>query len=144
VLLLYVVLAGGVMVFMMSRSSKKQRAQQAMTQSALVIGSEVRTIGGLVGHTVEVTDEHVVIETTPGVRLKFVKSAIAGVTAPADPDEPAEDFEADPDADGESSEDTPQAVLAVADGGSAGDAEIEDAERDEAAAKAGTEVPATS
>jgi preprotein translocase subunit YajC len=83
-LLLYIVVIGAVFIFMTSRGNKKRQAQAAQMQSALVVGAEVRTIGGMVGEVVEVTDEHVMIETTPGVRLKFVKSAIAGVVAPAE------------------------------------------------------------
>ncbi|HEU5333503.1 MAG TPA: preprotein translocase subunit YajC [Actinocrinis sp.] len=83
-LLLYIVVIGGVFIFMTSRGNKKRQAQASQMQSALVVGAEVRTIGGMVGEVVEVTDEHVLIETTPGVRLKFVKSAVAGVVAPSE------------------------------------------------------------
>ena len=83
-LLLYIVVIGGVFVFMTSRGNKKRQAQSAQMQSALVVGAEVRTIGGLVGEVIEVTDEHVLVETTPGVRLKFVKSAVAGIVPPAE------------------------------------------------------------
>ena len=83
-LLIYIVVIGAVFVFMTSRGNKKRQAQASQMQSALVVGAEVRTIGGLVGEVIEVTDEHVVVETTPGVRLKFVKSAIAGVVSPAE------------------------------------------------------------
>lgn len=94
-LLIYIVVIGGVFIFMTSRSNKKRQAQASQLQNALTLGAEVRTIGGLVGEVVEVTDEHVVIETTPGVRLKFVKSAIAGVIPPAEPEaeEPEESEE---------------------------------------------------
>jgi preprotein translocase subunit YajC len=94
-LLIYIVVIGGVFIFMTSRGNKKRQAQAAQLQSALTLGAEVRTIGGLVGEVVEVTDEHVVVETTPGVRLKFVKSAIAGVVPPAEPEaeEPEESEE---------------------------------------------------
>ena len=98
-LLIYVVVIGAVFIFMTSRGNKKRQAQAAQLQSALSVGAEVRTIGGMVGEVVEVTDEHVVIETTPDVRLKFVKSAVAGVIPPAEPEaeelaegeEPADD-----------------------------------------------------
>jgi preprotein translocase subunit YajC len=86
-LLIYIVVIGGVFIFMTSRGNKKRQAQASQLQTALVLGAEVRTIGGLVGEVVEVTDEHVVVETTPGVRLKFVKSAVAGVIPPAEPEE---------------------------------------------------------
>lgn len=81
-ILIYVVVFGALMMFMTTRGRKKQAAQSQMMQSALVIGAEVRTIGGLVGTVVDLTDEYVVVETTPGVKLKFTKQAIAGVIAP--------------------------------------------------------------
>ncbi|HEU5356760.1 MAG TPA: preprotein translocase subunit YajC, partial [Actinocrinis sp.] len=87
----YIVVIGGVFIFMTSRGNKKRQAQASQLQNALTLGAEVRTIGGLVGEVVEVTDEHVVIETTPDVRLKFIKSAIAGVVPPAEPE--TEEFE---------------------------------------------------
>lgn len=84
-LLIYIVVIGAVFIFMTSRGNKKRQSQAAQLQSALVVGAQVRTIGGLVGEVMEVTDEHVVLETTPGVRLKFVKSAVAGVVPPEEP-----------------------------------------------------------
>ena len=104
-LLLYIVVIGGVFVFMTSRGNKKRQAQSAQMQSALVVGAEVRTIGGMVGEVVEVTDEHVLIETTPGVRLKFVKSAVAGVVPPAaevSEDEPEPESEPEDHVEGDS------------------------------------------
>ena len=85
-LLIYIVVIGGVFIFMTSRGNKKRQAQASQLQNALTLGAAVRTIGGLVGEVIEVTDEHVVIETTPEVRLKFIKSAIAGVVPPAEPE----------------------------------------------------------
>ncbi|MBR7832673.1 preprotein translocase subunit YajC [Actinospica durhamensis] len=81
-ILIYVVVIGGAFMFMTSRGRKKQAAQSQMMQTALVPGAEVRTIGGVIGTVLELTDEYVVIETTPGVKLKFTKQAIAGVTQP--------------------------------------------------------------
>ena len=88
-ILIYVVVIGGAFMFMTSRGRKKQAAQAQMMQHALVPGAEVRTIGGVIGTVVELTDEYVVIETTPGVRLKFTKQAIAGVTQPENAETPA-------------------------------------------------------
>lgn len=81
-ILIYVVVIGAAFMFMTSRGRKKQQAQAQAMQQALVPGAEVRTIGGLVGTVIEMTDEYVVIETTPGVRLKFTKQAVAGVVQP--------------------------------------------------------------
>jgi preprotein translocase subunit YajC len=103
-LLIYIVVIGGVFIFMTSRGNRKRQTQASQLQSALAVGAEVRTIGGMVGEVVEVTDEHVVIETTPGVQLKFVKSAIAGVIPPAEPEEPEADSDEETDAEPELSE----------------------------------------
>jgi preprotein translocase subunit YajC len=88
--LIYIVVIGGVFILFTSRGNKKRQAQAAQLQAALVVGAEVRTIGGLVGEVIEVTDEYVTVETTPGVKLRFVKSAIAGVVTPAEEEPLAE------------------------------------------------------
>jgi preprotein translocase subunit YajC len=140
-LLVYVVILGGAMIFMMSRSRKKQSAQQAMTRNALVVGAEVRTIGGVIGEVIEVTDEHVIVETTPGVRLKFIKSAIAGVVAPADPEEAGEfEFES-AESDGEEPVDAAPSAQAVEQ--APGDAGLDGA-AEESAAEERAEVSAKS
>jgi preprotein translocase subunit YajC len=84
-ILIYVVVFGALMMFMTTRGRKKRASQAEMMQSALMIGAEVRTIGGLVGTVVDLTDEYIVVETTPGVKLKFTKQAIAGVVPPETP-----------------------------------------------------------
>ncbi|HET9170807.1 MAG TPA: preprotein translocase subunit YajC [Actinospica sp.] len=108
-ILIYVVVFGALMVFMTTRGRKRQAAQANAMQSALVIGAEVRTIGGLVGTVTDLTDEYVVIETTPGVKLKFTKQAVAGVVAPE-----VEALGAEPDAEveePESAEETPATAV---------------------------------
>jgi preprotein translocase subunit YajC len=81
-ILIYVVVFGALMMFMTTRGRKKQSSQAQLMQQALMVGAEVRTIGGLVGTVVDLTDEYVVVETTPGVKLKFTKQAVAGVVQP--------------------------------------------------------------
>jgi preprotein translocase subunit YajC len=93
-----------VFLFMTTRGNKRRQNQAAQLQSALIVGAEVRTIGGLVGEVVEVTDEHVLVETTPGVKLRFVKSAVAGVISPVE----AEPFESEVEAADEESEAEPR------------------------------------
>jgi preprotein translocase subunit YajC len=79
-LIIYIVVIAGLFLFMQRRSANKRRVQQEQT-SNLVPGAEVRTIGGLLGTVTEVDDESVTVETTPGVQLRFIKSAIAGITS---------------------------------------------------------------
>jgi preprotein translocase subunit YajC len=85
VILIYIVVFGALMIFMTTRGRKKQAAQSQMMQQALVVGADVRTIGGLVGTVIDLTDDYVLVETTPGVKLKFTKQAIAGVVPPETP-----------------------------------------------------------
>jgi preprotein translocase subunit YajC len=81
-ILIYVVVFGALMMFMTTRGRRKQASQAQLMQQALMVGAEVRTIGGIVGTVIDLTDEYVVVETTPGVKLKFTKQAIAGVVQP--------------------------------------------------------------
>ena len=104
-ILIYVVVFGALMIFMTTRGRRKQASQAQMMQSALVIGADVRTIGGLVGTVVDLTDEYVVVETTPGVKLKFTKQAIAGVVAPENP-ELGGGYGIEPDAEAEESDES--------------------------------------
>lgn len=100
-LLIYIVVIGGIFIFMTSRGNRKRQTKASQLQDAMTLGAHVRTIGGLVGEVVEITDENVVVETTPGVKLKFVKSAIAGVIPPEEPEtESDEDAETEVDEDG--------------------------------------------
>jgi preprotein translocase subunit YajC len=111
-LLVYVVIIGVLMIFMMTRGNRRRQAQAQQLQSALTVGAQVRTIGGVLGDVIEVTDEYVVIETTPGVKLKFAKNAIAGVTQPPEPESEGEPFGGEPQVeagdDGSGSEAEPQ------------------------------------
>jgi len=109
-ILIYVVVFGALMMFMTTRGRKKRASQAEMLQSALMVGADVRTIGGLVGTVVDLTDEYVVVETTPGVKLKFTKQAIAGVVPPETPEIEGYGIEADAETESE-----PEAVAAEAD-----------------------------
>lgn len=135
-LLIYIVVIGGVFIFMTSRGNRKRQTQAQMLQSGLVVGAEVRTIGGMVGEVVEITDEHVVVETTPGVRLKFVKSAVAGVIPPAEPESEAVDDEETEaaDEDGQDEDEiAAQAGAGVEPSDTVPAAEADEAESDDAA-----------
>jgi preprotein translocase subunit YajC len=101
-ILIYVVVFGALMMFMSTRGRKKRASQAEMLQSALMIGAEVRTIGGLVGTVVDLTDEYIVVETTPGVKLKFTKQAIAGVVPPETPE--LDGYGTDPELETESAD----------------------------------------
>ena len=77
--LLLIVLLFGVMYFMMIRPQQKRRREAQQMQSALGTGDEIVTIGGLHGTVVDVADDVVTVEISPGVNVRFARPAIAKV-----------------------------------------------------------------
>ena len=77
--LLLIVLLFGVMYFMMIRPQQKRRREAQQMQSALGSGDEIVTIGGLHGTVVDVADDVVTVEISPGVTVRFARPAIAKV-----------------------------------------------------------------
>ncbi|MBQ9468715.1 MAG: preprotein translocase subunit YajC [Clostridia bacterium] len=68
------------MYFFMYRPQKKQEKQQAAMLSALAVGDEVTTIGGIIGRVVRIKDETCVIETSKdGTKIRILKTAIKSV-----------------------------------------------------------------
>jgi preprotein translocase subunit YajC len=68
------------MYFLMIRPQSKRRREAQEMQSRLQIGDEVQTVGGLFGTVVDVDDEAVTLEPSPGVAMRFARGAIARVT----------------------------------------------------------------
>jgi preprotein translocase subunit YajC len=77
--LLLIVLLFGVMYFMMIRPQQKRRREAQQMQSALGPGDDVVTIGGLHATVVDVADDIVTVELSPGVHARFARPAIAKV-----------------------------------------------------------------
>ena len=91
--------------FLIIRPSRKQQKEEAAMRSALEVGDEVTTIGGIIGKVVSIKDETFVLETTKEkTHIRFLKGAIrsvdvriADVTAAAEAkDAPAEAAEEAP------------------------------------------------
>ena len=67
---------------MIAPNQKKQKKWQEML-TALKSGDKVTTNGGIRGTVLSVRDDVVILRILPdGVKLEFVKSAIASVTTP--------------------------------------------------------------
>lgn len=81
-LLLMMALIFGAMYFLMIRPQQRRRRQIEQMQSALGVGDEVVTIGGLYGIVTSVDDDTVTLEVAPGVENKYARGAISRVTAP--------------------------------------------------------------
>ncbi len=66
--------------FMIYRPQKKQEKKDAAMRSALEIGDQVTTIGGIIGRVVAVKDDTFVLETgADRVKIRFTKNAISSV-----------------------------------------------------------------
>lgn len=77
--LLLIVLLFGVMYFMMIRPQQKRRREAQQMQSALGPGDQIVTIGGLHATVVDVADDVVTVEISPGVNVRFARPAIAKI-----------------------------------------------------------------
>ena len=67
------------MYFLMIRPQSKRRREAQEMQSRLVPGDEVQTVGGLFGVVIDIDDEAVTLEPSPGVAMRFARGAIARV-----------------------------------------------------------------
>ena len=68
----------GIMYFMLIRPENKRKKEAEQMRSALKVGDEVTTIGGIIGTVVHVKDEKSVTETgADQVRIEFAKCALA-------------------------------------------------------------------
>ena len=66
--------------FMIYRPQKKQEKKDAARRSALEIGDQVTTIGGIIGRVVAIKDDTFVLETgADRVKIRFTKNAISSV-----------------------------------------------------------------
>ena len=81
-LLVWILLIGFMFYFLMIKPQKKARTQQQDMLSHLKVGSEVRTTAQIMGTVVELGEDYAIVETTPGVLIKFGKPAIVGIVLP--------------------------------------------------------------
>ncbi|HHW95250.1 MAG TPA: preprotein translocase subunit YajC [Mogibacterium sp.] len=75
-------LAGFILLiyFMMIRPQKKKEKADREMRSALQVGDEIMTIGGVIGKVIKITDKSIVVTTgTERNKIEFIKTAIASV-----------------------------------------------------------------
>jgi len=104
-LLLIVLVFGVLMVFMFRSQSKRKRAAQN-TQSQVMNGTRVRTVHGIYGTVVDGDDRNVLLEVSPGVRIKMLRQAIGTIVPDDEPDglNPTMQAFEEPTADGDTSQ----------------------------------------
>ena len=68
----------GIFSFMLIRPENKRKKEAEQMRSALKVGDEITTIGGITGTVVSVKDDKFVIETgADQVRIEFAKCALS-------------------------------------------------------------------
>ncbi len=77
------------LLFIIYSNRKKKEAASKLANS-VVVGAKVVMLGGITGKIIEIKDETVVIESTPGSKIEFVKAAVRNVVESA-PDAKPED-----------------------------------------------------
>lgn len=85
------------LLWFMGAPQRKMRKEQAALMQSLAPGADVMTHGGLYGTVVEIDDDVVVLETSPGVTMRWAKRAIATVVTPVDADDADEELDEDAD-----------------------------------------------
>jgi preprotein translocase subunit YajC len=95
---LVIIVAFGFLWFVLVRPQKKRRVDQERMLSAVSVGDEVLTVGGIYGTVATLDDDEVGVEIAPGLRVRVARRAIAGVVEADDdedetPDEPADEDE---------------------------------------------------
>ncbi|MBP3729602.1 MAG: preprotein translocase subunit YajC [Lachnospiraceae bacterium] len=84
IIILYVVLIGAMMYFMIIRPQRRQRKEQAELMSSMAIGDNVMTTAGFYGVIIDMTDDTVIVEfgNNKNCRIPMQKQAIIQVEKP--------------------------------------------------------------
>lgn len=68
--------------FLLIRPQRARQRQMRQVQASLAPGAQVLTSSGVFATVTDIDDEAVTLEISPGVRVRFVRGAIATVVTP--------------------------------------------------------------
>jgi len=77
-ILIYAAILGGLFYFLLIRPQRSRMRRHQDLVSALAVGDEVQTIGGIFGTLEFMDDDTAVIQTEGGGRLRLARRALAG------------------------------------------------------------------
>lgn len=76
--IIMLVLMVAIFYFMLIRPENKRKKEAEQMRSAVKVGDEITTIGGIIGTVVNVKEDKIVVETSADqVRIEFAKWAIS-------------------------------------------------------------------
>jgi preprotein translocase subunit YajC len=84
-LILYLVLIGAMIYFLMIKPQKKQKKEQEALMASMAIGDSVLTTAGFYGVIIDMSDDTVIVEfgSNKNCRIPMQKAAIVQVEKPA-------------------------------------------------------------
>jgi len=72
-----------VFVAFMFFSGRRRKAAASQLANSVKVGADVVMIGGITGKVASIGDSTLVVETTPGTRIEFLKAAVRSVSTPS-------------------------------------------------------------
>ena len=78
--IIYIVALFAILYFLMIRPQQKRQKQHNAMISALNVGDNIVTVGGILGSIVKIKDTTVVVRVADKVHVEILKNAIAQVT----------------------------------------------------------------
>lgn len=76
-------LIGAAFLALIFFNGRKRKSAIADMKSKIKVGATVIMAGGVRGTLVEIREDSVVVETTPGIKIEFLKAAVNSVVAPS-------------------------------------------------------------
>ena len=76
------------------KPQRRRMQEQRTLHASVVVGDEIVTMGGLLGHVREINenDDTLVVEIAPGTNVRVARRGVAAVLAPDEPEDPHEEF----------------------------------------------------
>jgi preprotein translocase subunit YajC len=91
---LFLIVLLGLFVFLIVLPNRRRQRAAREQLSNVEVGSEILTVGGLIGTVVEADDSELKVEIAPGTVVRLARRGVATVLTP---DEPAEEPVAEPE-----------------------------------------------
>lgn len=81
IILMYIIIIGGAMYFLMWRPQKKEQKRMQAMLAEMAVGDTIVTTSGFYGVVIDITDEDVIVEfgSNKNCRIPMKKAAIAEV-----------------------------------------------------------------
>jgi preprotein translocase subunit YajC len=86
-LLFFAIIAAFLLFIIYSNRKRKEVAQKLA--NSVVIGARVVMLGGITGKVSSITDETIIVESSPGTKIEFVKGAVRSVVEAPEVEAPA-------------------------------------------------------